>query len=85
MSRQGPPVLEAGSHTGFGEPEGHADFFVLPPSDSAPLRVDRPSVPISLLRIGLAVAATTAILVGVAYLAGLVLKLQLDRYFSSGS
>ena len=84
MSRQEPSVLDKGSHLGFGEAEEHADFFVLPPSDSAPLRVDRPSVPISLLRIGLAMAVTTAILVGVAYLVGLVLKLQLDRYFSSG-
>jgi hypothetical protein len=82
MSRQEPSVLETGSRLGFGEPEGNADFFVLTPSDSTPLRVDRPSVPRSLLRIGLTVLVTTAILVGVAYLVGLVLKLQLDRYFS---
>ncbi|MGH2710965.1 MAG: hypothetical protein ACRDH9_07160 [Actinomycetota bacterium] len=84
MSRREPSALEVRSNLGFGAEEEVADLFVLLPSDSPPARLDRPSVTRSLARLGLTVAVTTALLVGVAYLIGFVLKLHLDRYFSTG-
>lgn len=60
------------------------DVFVLTPSRAPPIREDRPPPTISVVRLALTLAVTTAVLVAVAWVGGLLLKLQLDRYFSSG-
>jgi hypothetical protein len=59
------------------------EVFVLSPS-GAPPREDRPPPTISFVRLALTLAVTTALLVAVAWVIGLLVKLQLDRYFSSG-
>ena len=60
------------------------DFFVLHPSDAPVPRLDRPPPALSLARLALTVAITTALLVAVAWLIGFAVKVQLDRYFQSG-
>ena len=58
------------------------DGFVLPPAP--PAREDRPPPTLSVARLALTLAVTTAVLVAAAWLIGLLVKLQLDRYFRSG-
>jgi hypothetical protein len=60
------------------------DGFVLPPSGAPRAREDRPPPPLSVARLVLTLAVTTAVLVAVAWLIGLLVKLQLDRYFRPG-
>jgi hypothetical protein len=60
------------------------DVFVLPPLGAQPVREDRPPPTISVVRLALTLAVTTALLVAVAWVVGLLVKLQLDRYFRSG-
>lgn len=63
---------------------GSGDFFVLQPSATPIVREDRPPAARSLLMLGLAIAISTAVLVGVAWAIGWALKLQLDHYFRPG-
>ena len=65
--------------------EVDGELFVLHPSDDPPPRGDRPPPALSVARIAAAVAVTTALLVAVAWLIGLLVKVQLDGYFRSGS
>jgi hypothetical protein len=67
-----------------GRPETEGEFFVLQPSDSPPPRVDRPPPALSIARLALTVAVTTVLLVAVAWMVGFIVKVQLDRYFTSG-
>lgn len=68
--------------SGHAEIEG--DFFVLHPSDAPPPRSDRPPPAVSIARLALTVALTTALMVAVAWMIGFAVKVQLDRYFTSG-
>ena len=68
--------------SGAGEAGG--DFFVLHPAEGPAPRIDRPPPVRSLARLALTVALTTALLVAVAWLIGFIVKVQLDRYFTSG-
>ncbi len=61
------------------------DFFVLHPAEGPAPRIDRPPPARSLARLALTVALITALLVAVAWLIGFIVKVQLDRYFTSGS
>lgn len=71
-----------GRLVGFG-PQG-ADAFVFSPSDSTPVPDDRPPRSISLARLSVAVAISTVVLVAAVWVLGLLVKVQLDRYFLSG-
>jgi hypothetical protein len=64
--------------------ESEGDLFVLSPSDAAPTRSDRPPRSISLVRLALVIAVSTLVLVALASAIAFLLKVQLDRYFTSG-
>jgi hypothetical protein len=85
MSRSRGSGGSEGERPASGAPEVDGEFFVLHPSDVPPPREDRPAPAVSVARIALAVAVTTAMLVAVAWLLGLMVKVQLDGYFRSGS
>jgi len=67
-----------------GRAETEGEFFVLQPSGAPHPRIDRPPPALSIARLALAVAVTTVLLVAVAWVVGFVVKVQLDRYFTSG-
>ena len=71
---------------GFGGSDDDAgrDAFVFAPTADTSLREDRPPPAVSVARLALIIAIWTVLLVAVAWAAGLLLKLQLDRYFLSG-
>ncbi len=71
---------------GFGDPAESAggDFFVFQPTETPAVHDDRPPPALSLARLALAIAVSTVILVAAASAIGLILKLELDRYFMSG-
>ena len=61
------------------------DSFVFAPSADAAIPDDRPPRAVSVARLVLAIVAWTILLVGAASAVGFLLKLQLDRYFLSGT
>ncbi len=65
--------------------EKEGDLFVLHPSDDPVPRLGRPPPALSVARLALTVAITTGLLVAVAWLIGFAVKVQLDRYFQSGT
>lgn len=83
QKRIGSTGFEEGGTLTAGE-RGSGDFFVLTPSDKPLVREDRPPATRSLLRLAFVIAVSTAVLVGVAWAIGLLLKLQLDHYFRPG-
>ena len=71
---------------GFGGTSGEAgDIFVFAPSPAPALEDDRPPPAMSVARLALAIALSAAVLVAVAWTIGVLIKLQLDRYFIAGS
>ena len=65
--------------------EETADGFVLLPGDDTAVPDDRPSAAWSLLRLALAIAIVSAVIVAAVALIGLLVKLQLDQYFTTGA
>jgi hypothetical protein len=66
-------------------PEDTGDGFVLMPDASPILDDDRPPAILSLLRLAVAIAVVSAIVVAAIALIGLLVKLQLDQYFRTGA
>jgi hypothetical protein len=64
--------------------DGGSDFFVLLPAETPAAREDRPPTRLSVARLALAIAVTTALMVLLTMAIGFLVKLQLDRYFTSG-
>ena len=66
-------------------PEETGDGFVLL-ADAGPIVDDeRPPAALSLLRLAVAIAVVSAIVVATVALVGLLVKLQLDQYFRTGA
>lgn len=89
MSPGGPGGRRGGNATrliGFGGSSGEAgDSFVFAPSPAPALDDDRPPPAVSVARLALAITVSAAALVAVAWTIGVLIKLQLDRYFIAGS
>ena len=66
-------------------PEEIGDGFVLMP-DASPVPDDeRPPAALSVLRLAVAIAVVSAVVVAAVALIGLLVKLQLDQYFRTGA
>ena len=71
---------------GFGGSSGEAgETFVFAPSPAPAIEDDRPPPAMSVARLALAIALSAAALVAVTWAIGVLIKLQLDRYFLAGS
>ncbi len=66
-------------------PEEGGDAFVLMPDASPIPDEERPPAALSLLRLAVAIAVVSAVVVAAVALVGVLLKLQLDQYFRTGA
>jgi hypothetical protein len=72
---------------GFGGSSGEeaGEIFAFAPAAAPALDDDRPRSAVSVARLALAIAVSAAVLVVAAWTIGVLIKLQLDRYFIAGS
>lgn len=66
-------------------PEDAGEGFVLLPGATAAPDDERPPAALSLLRLAVAIAVVSAVVVAALALIGLLVKLQLDQYFRTGA
>lgn len=85
--RGAPRAGKATRLIGFGgaSDEAAGDTFVFAPSPTQVVEDDRPPPAMSMARLALAIALSSAVLVAATWAIGVLIKVQLDRYFIPGS